>query len=66
MSIQNIWQAYPSMSRSLICAAKVVGNSEASNLDMGATPLLPSSKLQRAEKSIMMLEHMLCTAAKLM
>ena len=37
------------MSRSLICAAKVVGNSEASNLEIGATPLLPSSKLQRAK-----------------
>ena len=37
--------AHPSLSKFWIWAAKLVGNSDASNLVMGITPLLPASKL---------------------
>ena len=45
---RNSEQAYPSISRSLICAANVVGKSDASNLVIWPTPLFPSSKLQHS------------------
>ena len=45
----DVSDAHPSLSKSFIWAAKVVGNSEASKRVIGATPVLPSSKL-RAQK----------------
>jgi hypothetical protein len=44
------WAAHPSLSKSLICAANVVGNSDASKRVIWDTPVLPSSKL-RAQRT---------------